>query len=204
MLSEKIKTLRTEKGLSQEELALELNVVRQTVSKWEQGLSLPDAEQLVRLAEVLNTTVSEIVGEKLEEKPQETEKTAPKRSGKVWTVVLLCVGSPIWISLGAAAVAVAISLYVSMWSVIISLWAVFAALILCAVASVFHGGLFLTQSLSLSFVLLATALVSAGLSIFAFFGCKWATVGLIKLTKLVAVWIKGLFVKKGGAKNDKD
>ena len=53
MLKENIKTLRKSKGLSQEELAIKLNVVRQTISKWEQGLSVPDAEMLIKLAEVL-------------------------------------------------------------------------------------------------------------------------------------------------------
>lgn len=49
MLKENIKTIRKAKGLSQEELAIKLNVVRQTISKWEQGLSVPDAEMLVTL-----------------------------------------------------------------------------------------------------------------------------------------------------------
>ena len=67
MLKENIRTLRKSKGLSQEELAIKLNVVRQTVSKWEQGLSVPDAEILIKLAEVLDTTVSTLLGEKISE-----------------------------------------------------------------------------------------------------------------------------------------
>lgn len=63
MLKENIKTIRKAKGLSQEELAIKLNVVRQTVSKWEQGLSVPDAEMLVTLSEVLETPVSTLLGE---------------------------------------------------------------------------------------------------------------------------------------------
>ena len=56
MLSENIKTLRKTKGLSQEGLAIKLNVVRQTVSKWEKGLSVPDSEMLIRIAEELDTS----------------------------------------------------------------------------------------------------------------------------------------------------
>ena len=67
MLKENIKSLRKSKGLSQEELAIKLNVVRQTISKWEQGLSVPDAEMLIKLAEVLDTTVSTLLGEKISE-----------------------------------------------------------------------------------------------------------------------------------------
>ncbi len=63
MLNENIQALGKSKGLSQEELALKLNVVRQTVSKWERGPSVPDAEMLVAIGEVLDTPVSTLLGE---------------------------------------------------------------------------------------------------------------------------------------------
>lgn len=66
MLNENIKQLRKAQGLSQEELAVKLNVVRQTISKWEQGLSVPDSLMLIRLAEVLDTRVSVLLGENVE------------------------------------------------------------------------------------------------------------------------------------------
>ena len=53
MFSENLKTLRKQKGFSQEELATRLHVVRQTISKWEKNLSVPDADTLIRLAEIL-------------------------------------------------------------------------------------------------------------------------------------------------------
>lgn len=67
MLGENIKEVRKSKGLSQEELALKLNVVRQTVSKWENGLSVPDSEALIAISEVLETPVSILLGEKITE-----------------------------------------------------------------------------------------------------------------------------------------
>ncbi len=67
MLSENIKALRKSKGLSQEELAIQINVVRQTISKWEQGLSVPDADLLISLSEALDTPVSVLLGETVEE-----------------------------------------------------------------------------------------------------------------------------------------
>lgn len=67
MLNENIKISRKSKGLSQEELAIKLNVVRQTVSKWERGLSVPDSEMLISLSEVLDIPVSKLLGEKIEE-----------------------------------------------------------------------------------------------------------------------------------------
>ena len=68
MLKDNLKTLRKNKGLSQEELSIKLNVVRQTISKWETGLSVPDAEMLVKISELFETPVNEILGENLEEK----------------------------------------------------------------------------------------------------------------------------------------
>ena len=63
MLSENLKTCRKAKRLSQEELAIKLHVVRQTVSKWEKGLSVPDADLLLALSEALETPVSTLLGE---------------------------------------------------------------------------------------------------------------------------------------------
>ncbi|MCC0698631.1 helix-turn-helix transcriptional regulator [Clostridioides sp. ZZV15-6383] len=67
MLNENIKNLRKTKGLSQEELAIKLNVVRQTVSKWEKGLSVPDSSMLISLADELDTSVSILLGETVQE-----------------------------------------------------------------------------------------------------------------------------------------
>ena len=67
MLNENIRAIRKSKGLSQEELAIKLNVVRQTISKWEQGRSVPDAELLLALSEVLETPVSTLLGETVAE-----------------------------------------------------------------------------------------------------------------------------------------
>ena len=63
MLKENIKTIRKSKGLSQQELAVKLNVVRQTISKWEQGLSVPDSDMLLSISEALETPVSTLLGE---------------------------------------------------------------------------------------------------------------------------------------------
>ena len=62
MLGDNIKIFRKNKGLTQEQLAVELNVVRQTVSKWEKNLSVPDAETLTRLADILDVSVSNLLG----------------------------------------------------------------------------------------------------------------------------------------------
>lgn len=105
MLSENIRQYRKAKGLSQEELAIKLNVVRQTVSKWEKGLSVPDSEMLVALAEALDTTVSTLLDEttepqsepslqslaaKLEVLNEQFAKQARRRK-RIWRTILIVV-----------------------------------------------------------------------------------------------------------------
>ena len=79
MLKENIKTIRKSKGLSQEELAIKLNVVRQTISKWEQGLSVPDAEMLISMSEILETPVSTLLGENIYESKVNDLKTISEK-----------------------------------------------------------------------------------------------------------------------------
>ena len=101
MFHENLKTMRKAKGYTQEELAIKLNVVRQTVSKWEKGLSVPDADVLCKIADVLDTDVSTLLGEEIVE---ETDKSAVaqqlakiseqlamknQRSKKIWKVVCI-------------------------------------------------------------------------------------------------------------------
>ncbi len=79
MLKDNLKTLRKNKGFSQEELSIKLNVVRQTISKWESGLSVPDAEMLISISEVFDIPVSEILGEDIEEKQKNDIKVISEK-----------------------------------------------------------------------------------------------------------------------------
>ncbi len=79
MLSENIKTSRKSKGLSQDELAVKLNVVRQTVSKWERGLSVPDSEMLISLSDVFEVPVSTLLGENIPEVKPDDLKTISEK-----------------------------------------------------------------------------------------------------------------------------
>ena len=79
MLSENIKAIRKSKGLSQQELAVKLNVVRQTISKWEQGLSVPDSDMLVSISEALETSVSTLLGEPVVETEADHLKAISKK-----------------------------------------------------------------------------------------------------------------------------
>ena len=101
MLHDNIKRLRQQKGMTQEILAEKLHIVRQTVSKWEKGLSVPDSEMLVRLAEVFEVSVSELLGETSDfvpEKDSVAEQLAlineqliikNRRARRIWKVILV-------------------------------------------------------------------------------------------------------------------
>ena len=106
MLNENIKAIRKSKGLSQQELAVKVNVVRQTISKWEQGLSVPDSDLLIALSEALETPVSTLLGETVAESEVDTIKVlsekleilnlqfarrkALRRSALHWSLIAVC------------------------------------------------------------------------------------------------------------------
>ena len=94
MLNENIKAIRKAKGLSQQELAVKVNVVRQTVSKWEQGLSVPDADMLLALSEALETPVSVLLGETVVEPEADTLQLARRKTTRRkvvrWVLISFC------------------------------------------------------------------------------------------------------------------
>lgn len=129
------------------------------------------------------------------------EKIKPKRRLKAWEILLLALGSPIWLSLLIAAFAVMVSLYVVLWSVIISLWAVFVSLAACGAGGLVAGvALVVGVEGPVGVAMLAAAIVCVGLSIFAFFGCKAATKGIWILTKKTAIWIKKCMINREDAR----
>ena len=79
MLNENIRAIRKSKGLSQEELAIKLHVVRQTISKWEQGLSVPDSDMLIAISEALETPVSTLLGETVQESQADNIKSISEK-----------------------------------------------------------------------------------------------------------------------------
>ncbi len=128
------------------------------------------------------------------------ERIKPKRRLSGWEILLLTLGSPIWISLGIAAIAVIFSTFVSALSVMISLWAGFVSLVAVALSGFAAGILFICQDHSLSGIaVIAAGFICAGLSIYMFFGCKALSVGIVKLTKKLVIWVKNCLVRKEDA-----
>lgn len=81
-LAEKIMTLRKKRGWSQEELAMQLNISRQSVSKWESGASIPDLDKILKLSEIFDVTTDYLLKETEEESGDwKSEREVSERPG---------------------------------------------------------------------------------------------------------------------------
>ena len=115
-----------------------------------------------------------------------------------WEIVLIILGSPIWISLILAAVSVVFSVYISLWSVVASFWMVGISIFATALASLASGLalLIIAGKAGAGILFLGVAIFLTGIGIFGFWGCKALTVFMFKLSKLILKWIKNCFIKK--------
>lgn len=180
-------------GLSQDDIEERLTFYSEMIDdRMEEGLSEKDAVSGIGSVDmIISQIVADIPLTKLVK-----EKITPKKRLKAWEIVLLVLGSPIWLSLLIAAFAVILSLYVVLWSVIISLWAVFGSVTACAVSNIAVGiGFALAGSLA-GIAMAGAGIVCAGLSIFLFYGCRAATKGTLLFTKKIALGIKNCFINK--------
>lgn len=181
-------------GLPQEDLEERLTFYSEMIDdRMEEGLTEEEAVFSVGAAD-------EIVAQAVADIPMPAiskEVSRPHRRLKGWEILLLTLGSPIWLSLGIAAAAVIFSLYAVIWSVIASLWSVFGSFAACCVGAIVAGVIFAASGkLASGVAMLAAGTVCAGLSIFMLFGCRAATAGIVTLTKKSAMWIRNCFVKK--------
>ncbi len=185
-------------GLPQDDVEERLSFYSEMIDdRMEDGLTEEEAVAEIGPADAIisqiieETPLTKIVGERMR----------PQGRHKVWQTILLVLGSPIWLSLLIALFAVLFAVYVAAWAVIISLWAVEAAFIVSALAGAAAGILLIFRgNLPSGLVLIAAALVLAGLSIFLFFGCLMATKGILALTKKILSGIKSLFLRKENAR----
>lgn len=159
----------------------------------EEGLSEEEAvEQIGSVEEIAAQIVSEISPSSIAKR-----KFKPQRRLKAWEIVLLTIGSPIWLSLFIAAFAVVFTAYVVVWSACIALRAIFVAFIACAAGGAICGIIFAIGENKLSgLAAFGTALVLAGLAIFLFYGCKITTRLSLSLPKNISSSIKNRSVKK--------
>ena len=183
------------KGLPREDLERSLEYYNEMIADHiEDGLS---EEEAVAAMGSIDDVVSQILSE-IPLKKIVKEKTRPKRKMKVWEIVLLALGFPIWGSILIVMFAVIFAVYVSLWAADIALWAVdfaFAASGLALIA----GGIFAFAAggRSEGLVIVGVGFVLSGLAALFFFVCKYASVGMAKLGKVIVLWIKRMFIGKG-------
>lgn len=184
-------------GLPERELQERLNFYSEMIDdRIEDGCTEEEAIlKIGTVEEVASQIVADIPLAKIAR-----ERLKPKKRLATWELLLLILGSPIWLSLGVAALAVMLSLYVVLWSLVVSAWAVFASFVACALGGLL-GGVAIASAghPTVGIALIGAGLVLAGLSVFGFFGCNGATRGIAILTRRIALGIKKCFVKKEDA-----
>ena len=125
------------------------------------------------------------------------DKIKPKRKLAAWEIVLIALGSPVWLSLAVAAIAVVLTVFASVWALVAAIWSVFAAVAASGGGCIALGVcLIVFGKLYFGIAAIGVGLFCAGLSIFLFLGCVAATKGMARLSKLATIGIKNCFVKK--------
>ena len=181
-------------GLPEAEVDERLSFYNEMIDDYiEDGLGEEEAvARIGRIDEIVDQIIADVPFTKLAK-----EKIKPKRKMRAWEIVLLAVGSPLWIILGAVALAVFLTLYAVLWTLVAVAWSVFAVFAACAPAGIALGVLsFVFGRPFPAMAYIGVGLVCAGLAIFAFFGCIAATKGCAVLTKKIALGIKKCFVRK--------
>ena len=159
--------------------------------RMEDGLSEEAAVAAIGdLDEIVSQILSETPRPPQTVRPEEKQKSA-RGNTKVWLIILLVLGSPVWIPLIASAAATVFSVYVGLWSVVISLYAVFFALAIAAIGCVF-GSFFMIGSMPKVLVAWGAALVCAGLSVLFLLLSNLVAKGMVALTK----WVWSIFRRK--------
>lgn len=125
------------------------------------------------------------------------ERVKPKRRLRAWEIVLLVLGSPVWLPLLAVALVLGLVLYLLPWILIASVWAVLASVAVGAVCCVAAGVFFVFRGHGLTGLWTAgTGIFCAGVAVFLFFGCRAATKGIVLLTKKLVLGMKKCFLGK--------
>lgn len=184
-------------GLPQDDIEERLSFYSEIIDdKIEEGISEEQAlAETGSVDEIVSRIIADISLTKLVK-----DKITPKRKLLAPEILLLILGSPIWLSLAVTVLAVIFSLYISLWSIVISLWSIFVCLAACSIGGVLVCVIFAVGGNTASgLAMLAAGALCAGLAIFAFFGCKAATKGTLILTKKMAIWIKNCFRVKEAA-----
>lgn len=182
-------------GLPENDIEEQLDFYSEMIDdRIEEGLAEEDAvSKIGNIDEIIQTVLADIPLSKLVK-----EKIKPKRKLRVWEILLIALGFPVWFPLLLAIFVIVLSLYISLVSILISFWAVDVSLFACSIGGIVSGGVFVITGNTYAGVgMFGVALFLIGASLYAFFGCKYATKGIVILTKKIGLYIKGLFINKG-------
>ncbi len=139
---------------------------------------------------------AQIQNEKASEGEEKSSAT-PRRRLAAWEIVLLILGAPIWLPLLVSVLTVIVSVFAVIWSLVAGLWGAEISVGACAVMGILYLPIYLVQGkIWAGVTLLGTGIFLAGLSIFLFYGCRYATVGALALSKKIVLLIKACFVRK--------
>ncbi len=208
-LGKNILKLRKKNGLSQEQLSDKLNVSRQTISNWEIEETYPNSEQLKILSKEFKVSIDELLdndySKDLRKEESISKETTSKEEKEVetqkklntWQIVLLVIGSPLWLSLLIVVISLFVVMYIVSWAIIISFWAVFISIVSVALSMLLVGIAFTFTNKDLTgFAMIGIGIFCTGLSILLFFVCKSITKAFILFTKESIKWINNCFQKK--------
>lgn len=184
-------------GLPQDDIEERINFYSEMIDdRIEDGLSEETAvEKIGSVDEIVLQTISEIPLAKLV-----NEKIKQNRALKIWELILIILGFPLWFPLLCVVLSLMLSVYVVLWSLLISLWAVEVSIWGSVVGGIVSSIVFMVCGNSLTGVaMIGTCVFCLGLSVFLFLGCTAATKGTVLLTKKIALSIKNCFIKKEAA-----
>ena len=186
-------------GLPQDDIQKSLEFYSEMIDdRVEDGISQEQAiAQIGSVEDIANQILIDTPIKKLVK-----QKIKRERGLSAWEIVLLILGSPIWLSLIISAIAVVLSIYVSLWSIVVSLWACEAAFIGSAFGGFVSAAVIFTtgQNPYSGVMMIAAGIFLVGFSILFFFACKWASKGMVCLSKKITLGIKSLFLRKEKAR----
>ena len=189
---------RKVKNLTQEQLAEKLGVTSKSISRWEQGRTMPDVSLFETLCEEVDISINDLLnGKKQNRKERCVNEPKSNRKVSATEIILLVLGSPIWISLFIVLIVFILSAYIVIWSAIISLWACLAAVIVVSLYVLIYSlVMFICVNVLRGIVFLGCTFILAGLIVFMKYGCICFTKCVIALTTYLCKLIKYKLFKK--------
>lgn len=183
------------RGIPQEEVEKSIAFYDEMISdRIEDGMT--EAEAVAAIGSVEDITAQIVSGIPL--KKIVKAKISPQHALRGWEIVLLILGSPVWLPLLLAAASIVLAVYIVLWAVILCLYAVDFSVAACSIAGLASAYVYLSSGKLPAFAgTLGIGLVCAGLTIFLFIGFGQITKGLFSLSKKLLLGLKSLLIRKG-------